>query len=221
MPTYLYKVVKFWEATSEGWLYGSVLHRLLPNASGQELLPGLVCEWLNGLTDSWRFLRSTLQNKNSVWPHLNCMDGSILAFLNCTDGSVLAFLNCTDGSVLTHLNGSYGSSGFPLNLVSLDCHSRGFLWYHGYYVRKATKNRVWNRMTFLTSKTYTTLNYILCTIDTVPTLSSPHNPDCQRSTGQRPVSTRAVLHRRGHTEHTVHQPNLSGGHWTCAQAWRD
>ena len=44
-----------------------------------------------------------------VWPHLNCMDGSVLAFLNCTDGSVVAFLNCTDGSLLTHLNGSYGS----------------------------------------------------------------------------------------------------------------
>ena len=47
------------------------------------------------------------KNKNSVWPLLNCMDGSVLAFLNCTDGSVLALLNCTDGSVLTNLKGSY------------------------------------------------------------------------------------------------------------------
>ena len=109
MPTYLYKFAKFWDGSSEGWQYGSALHRLLPNASWQELLPGLVCKWLNGLTDSWRFLPSILQDKNSVWSHLNCMDGSVLAFLNCTDGSVWAFLNCTDGSVLTHLNGSYGS----------------------------------------------------------------------------------------------------------------
>ena len=72
-------------------------------------MPELVCEWLNGQTDSQRFLRSILQNKNSVWPRLNCMDGSVLALMNCTDGSVLVFLNCTDGSVLTHLNGSYGS----------------------------------------------------------------------------------------------------------------
>ena len=120
MPTYLYKVAKFWDGSSEWWQYGSALHRLWPNASWQELLPGLVCEWLNDLTDSWRFLPSILQNKNSVWPHLNCMggsvlaflnctEGSVLAFLNCTEGSVLAFLNCTEGSVLTHLNGSYGS----------------------------------------------------------------------------------------------------------------
>ena len=38
------------------------------------------------------------------------------------------------------------TSGFQLNLVSLDFHSRGFLWYHGYYARKATKKHVWNRM---------------------------------------------------------------------------
>ena len=83
------------------------------------------------------------------WPHLNCMDGSILALLNYTDGSVLAFLNCTDGSVLTHLNSVYcPSSGFPLNLVSLDFHSWGFFWYHGYYARKATKICVWNIMMF-------------------------------------------------------------------------
>ena len=131
MPTCLYKIAKFWGGSSEGWQYGSALHRLLPNASWQELLPVLVCEWLNGLTGSWRFLPSILQNKNSTWPNLNCMDGSVLAFLNCTDGSILAFLKCTDGSVLaflnctdgsvlaflnctggsvlTHLNGSYGS----------------------------------------------------------------------------------------------------------------
>ena len=30
----------------------------------------------------------------------------------------------------------------PLNLVLLDFHSRGFLWYHGYYARKAKKKRV-------------------------------------------------------------------------------
>ena len=91
------------------WQHGITLHRLLPNASWQELFPGLVCKWLNGLRDSWRFFPSILQNKNSVWPHLNCMDGFVLAFLNSTDGSVLAFLNCTDGSGLTNLNGSYGS----------------------------------------------------------------------------------------------------------------
>ena len=67
------------------------------------------CKWLKDLTDLWRFLPRILQNKNSVWPHLNCMDGSKFAFLNCTDGSVSAFLNCTNGSVLTYLNGSYGS----------------------------------------------------------------------------------------------------------------
>ena len=109
MPTNSNNLAKFWDVSSEGWQYGSALHRLLPNASWQELLPGLFCEWIIGLTDSWRFLPSILQNNNSVWPHLNCMDGSVLAFLNCTDWSVLAFLNCTDGSVLTHLNGSYGS----------------------------------------------------------------------------------------------------------------
>ena len=102
------KIAKFWDGSSEGWQYGNALQRLLPNASWQELLPGLVCEWLNGLTDSWRFLPSILQNKSSVWPHLKCMDGSVLAFLYCTDGSLLAILNCTDGSVLTNLDGPYG-----------------------------------------------------------------------------------------------------------------
>ena len=109
MQTYLYKIAQFWDGSSEGWPYGSAIHRLLPNASWQKLLPGLVCKWLNDPTDSWRFLLSILQNKNSVWPHLNCMNWFVLAFLNCKDGSVLAFLNCRDGSVLTHLNGSYGS----------------------------------------------------------------------------------------------------------------
>ena len=116
MPTYLYKIAKFWDGSSEGWQYGSALHRLLPNASWQELLPGLVCEWLNGLTDSSRFLPSILQNKNSVWPHLNCMDGSVLAFLNCTDGSVWSDLNCTDGSVWSDLNCTDGSVWSDLNL---------------------------------------------------------------------------------------------------------
>ena len=139
MPTYLYKLAKFWGGSFEGWQYGSAL----PNESWQELLSWLVCKWLKGLTDSWRFLPSILQNNNSIWHHLNCVDrsvlaflncteGSILAFLNCTDGSVLAFLNCTDGSVLTHLIGSYGSvlshlrfptqSGltrFPQSVISL------------------------------------------------------------------------------------------------------
>ena len=116
MPTYLYKIAKFWYGSSEGWQYGSALHRLLPNASWQELLPGLVCEWLNCLTDSSRFLPSILQNKNSVWPHLNCMDGSVLAFLNCTDGSVWSDLNCTDGSVWSDLNCTDGSVWSDLNL---------------------------------------------------------------------------------------------------------
>ena len=116
MPTYLYKIAKFWDGSSEGWQYGSALHRLLPNASWQELLPGLVCKWLNCLTDSSRFLPSILQNKNSVWPHLNCMDGSVLAFLNCTDGSVWSDLNCTDGSVWSDLNCTDGSVWSDLNL---------------------------------------------------------------------------------------------------------
>ena len=51
-------VTKFWDGTSEGWQYGSALHRLFPNASWQELLPGLVCKWLNCLTDSSRFFAS-------------------------------------------------------------------------------------------------------------------------------------------------------------------
>ena len=38
------------------------------------------------------------------------------------------------------------TSGFPLNLFSLDFHSWRFLWYHGYYARKATQKRDWNRM---------------------------------------------------------------------------
>ena len=63
MPTYLYRVAKFWDGSSEGWQYGSALHRLLPNASWQELLPGLVCEWLNCLTDSSIFLPRILQKK--------------------------------------------------------------------------------------------------------------------------------------------------------------
>ena len=108
MPTYLYRVAKFWDGSSEGWQYGSALHRLLPNASWQELLPGLVCEWLNCLTDSSRFLSSILQNKNSVWPHLNCMDRSVSAFLNCTNGSVWSDLNFTDGSVWSDLNCMHG-----------------------------------------------------------------------------------------------------------------
>ena len=53
---------------------------------------------------------------------------------------------------MVHTVPYYPTSGFPLNLVSLDCHSWGFLWYHGYYVRKATKNRVWNRMVNKTLK---------------------------------------------------------------------
>ena len=60
------------------------------------------------------------------------------------DGSVLAFLNCTDGpywpTLMVHTVPYCPTSGFPLNLVSLDFHSWGFLWYHGYYARKATKN---------------------------------------------------------------------------------
>ena len=116
MPTYLYRAAKFWDGSSEGWQYGSALHRLLQNASWQELLPGLICEWLNCLTDSSRFLPSILQNKNSVWTNLNCMDGSVLAFLNCTDGSVWSDLNCTDGSVWSDLNCTDGSVWSDLNL---------------------------------------------------------------------------------------------------------
>ena len=116
MPTYLYRVARFWDGSSEGWQYGSALHRLLPNSSWQELLPGLICERLNCLTDSLRFLPSILQNKNSVWPHLNCMDGSVLAFLNCTDRSVWSDLNCTDGSVWSDLNCMDGFVWSYLNL---------------------------------------------------------------------------------------------------------
>ena len=50
------------------------------------------------------------------------------------------------------------TSGFPLNLVSLAFHSRGFLWYHGYHARKAAKNRVWNRMLMLHSQILATWN---------------------------------------------------------------
>ena len=115
MQTYLYRVARFWNGSSEGWQYGSALHRLLLNASWQELLPGLVCKWLNCLTDSSRFLPSILQNKNSVWPHLNCIDRSVLAFLNCTDGSVWSDLNCMDGSVWSDLNCTDGSVWSDLN----------------------------------------------------------------------------------------------------------
>ena len=115
MPTYLYKFSKFWDGSSDGWQYGSALHRLLPNASWQELLSGLVCEWLNYPSDSSRFLPSILQTKNSVWPHLNCMGGSVLAFLNCTDGSVWSDLNRTDGSVWSDLNCRDGSVWSDLN----------------------------------------------------------------------------------------------------------
>ena len=108
-------VAKFWDGSYEGWQYGSTIHRLLPNVSWQELLPGLVCEWLHGLTDSSRFLPSILQNKNSEWPHLNVMDGSVLVFLNCTDGSVWSVLNCTDGSVWSDLNCMDGSVWSDLN----------------------------------------------------------------------------------------------------------
>ena len=66
------------------------------------------------------------------------------------DGFVLAFLKYIDSSVLAHLlvhTVPYGpTSGFPLNLVPQDFHSREFLEYHGYYERKATKNPVVNRM---------------------------------------------------------------------------
>jgi hypothetical protein len=112
---YSYNIVQFWDTRSEGWQYGSALHRLLPNASWQELLSGLVCKWLNCLTDSSRFLPSIMQNKNSVWPHLNCMDWSVLAFLNYTDGSVWSDLNCTDGSVWSDLNCMDGSIWSDLN----------------------------------------------------------------------------------------------------------
>ena len=40
MPTYLYRIAKFWDGSSEGWQYGSALHRLLPNVSWQELCLG-------------------------------------------------------------------------------------------------------------------------------------------------------------------------------------
>jgi hypothetical protein len=118
VPTYLYRVEKFWDGSSEGWQYGRALQRLLPNASWQELLPGLVCEWLNCLTDSSRFLPTILQNKSSVWPHLNCMEGSVLVFLNCTGGSVWSDLNCTDRSVWSDLNCTDGSVWSDLNLES-------------------------------------------------------------------------------------------------------
>ena len=113
------------------------MHRLSPNASWQELL--LVYEWLNGLTDSWRFLPSVFQKMNSVWPHLNCMDGSVLAFLNCTDGSVLTHLNGSYNSVLYHLRFPTQSdlTWFPQSGISL------VPWL---LCKKSNKKHVWNRM---------------------------------------------------------------------------
>ena len=134
MPTYLYRVAKFWDGSSEGWQYGSALHRLLPNASWQELLPGLVCEWLNCLTDSSRFLPSILQKKKfrkappklhgRVRIGLPKLYGRIrmVWFLNCTDGSIWSDLNCMDGSVWSDLNLEFciGTQSAPTKFVQLE-----------------------------------------------------------------------------------------------------
>ena len=110
-PTYIY--MQNLMIISEGWQYGRASHRPSPNASWQEFLPEIDCEWLNGLTDNCRFLPCSMQDKNSV-----------LSFIKCMNGSVLAFLKCIDGSVLAHLNGIYGSVSSHLRLPTQSCPPR-------------------------------------------------------------------------------------------------
>ena len=72
--------------------------------------------WLQiGLPKIYRRFRSGLPK---------CMDSFVLAFLKCMD--------CSKGP----------TSGFQLNLLSLDFYSRGILVYHGYYARKAKKSPI-------------------------------------------------------------------------------
>ena len=62
---------------------------------------------------------SILQDNNSKFPLLKYKEGYVLAFLKCTDNFRM------DPKCYTSLNGP--TSGFPLNLLPLDFHSREIL----------------------------------------------------------------------------------------------